>query len=97
MVVGGRARFSPSKEYRRQVPREWITSYLACDDCGREDCGCLEAALVDTVSAGRFKLPPVYTPPLTVPQLIPAVGFIAGYCAAGTARRSDQTSHRATD
>lgn len=51
------------KEYQHQVPREWITSYLVYKDCGRDydqarddcpDCGCLEAELVDTGSAGRF-------------------------------------------
>jgi hypothetical protein len=51
------------KDYQHHVPREWITSVLVCDDCGREyaedrdecpDCGCSEAELVDTGSAGRF-------------------------------------------
>jgi rRNA maturation endonuclease Nob1 len=37
-----------SKEYQRHVPREWITSYFICQDCGRDhdqdrdecpDCG----------------------------------------------------------
>jgi ribosomal protein L37E len=54
---------SGSKEYQHQVPQEWITSYLVCEDCGREydqardecpDCGCPEAELVDTGSGGRF-------------------------------------------
>jgi hypothetical protein len=44
------------KDYQHHVPREWLTSKLICDNCGREynqdrdecpDCGCLEAELVD--------------------------------------------------
>jgi hypothetical protein len=76
-----------SKEYQHQVPREWITSYLVCEDCGRDydqarddcpDCGCLEAALVDTGSVGRFWGYRGLRPVLAARQVTPAVGIAAG-------------------
>ncbi len=52
-----------AKDYQHRVPAEWLDSYLVCDDCGTHydsdrdecpDCGCLDAQLIDTSSAGRF-------------------------------------------
>lgn len=76
-----------SKEYQHRVPQEWITSYLVCEDCGREydqdrdecpDCGCLEAELVDTGSAGRFWGYRGLRPVLAIRQVTPVVGIAAG-------------------
>jgi hypothetical protein len=78
---------SGSKEYQHQVPPEWITSYLVCDDCGRDygqdldecpDCGCLEAEVVDTGSAGRFWGYRGLRPVLAIRQVTPGVGIAAG-------------------
>jgi hypothetical protein len=76
-----------SKEYQHQVPQEWITSYLVCEDCGRDydqarddcpDCGCLEAELVDTGSVGRFWGYRGLRPILAARQVTPTVGIAAG-------------------
>ncbi|MGH3933770.1 MAG: hypothetical protein ACRDS1_02090, partial [Pseudonocardiaceae bacterium] len=76
-----------SKEYQHRVPPEWITSYLVCGDCGRDydqardecpDCGCPEAELVETGSAGRFWGYRGLRPVLAVRQVSPAVGIAAG-------------------
>jgi hypothetical protein len=76
-----------SNEYQHQVPSEWITSYLVGEDCGREydqardecpDCGCLEAQLVDTGSAGRFWGYRGLRPVLASRQVTPAVWIAAG-------------------
>jgi hypothetical protein len=79
------------KDWQHHVPREWLTSILVCDDCGREydqargecpDSGCLEAQLVNTGSAGHFwgyrGLRPVL---LATRQVTPFVGIAAGYYA----------------
>lgn len=70
------------------MPREWLTSVLICDDCGREypedrdecpDCSCLDAELVDTGGGpGRFWGYRGLRPLLAVRQLTPAVGIAAG-------------------
>jgi hypothetical protein len=76
-----------NKEYQHQVPKEWITSYLVCEDCGRDydqarddcpACGCLEAELIDTGSAGRFWGYRGLRPVLAIRQVIPAAGIAAG-------------------
>ena len=47
---------SGGKEYQHQVPREWCTAVLVCDDCGTDydvdrddcpECGGIEAELVE--------------------------------------------------
>jgi hypothetical protein len=76
--------------------REWLTSVLLCDDCGREysedrdecpECGCLDAELVDTGGGpGRFLGYRSLRPVLAIRQVSPAVGSPPGaYYAAGTA------------
>ncbi|MGH3897755.1 MAG: hypothetical protein ACRDTA_05760, partial [Pseudonocardiaceae bacterium] len=76
-----------SKEYQHRVPTEWITSYLVCEDCGRDydrawdecpECGCLEAELVETGSAGRFWGYRGLRPVLAVRQVSPQAGIAAG-------------------
>lgn len=76
-----------SKEYQHHVPPEWITSYLVCGDCGREydqarddcpECGCPEAELVDTGSAGRFWGYRGLRPVLAIRQVSPQTGIAAG-------------------
>jgi hypothetical protein len=58
-----------------------------CEDCGRDydqarddcpDCGCLEAELVDTGSAGRFWGYRGLRPVLATRQVTPVVGVAAG-------------------
>ncbi|MGH3985620.1 MAG: hypothetical protein ACRDST_23800 [Pseudonocardiaceae bacterium] len=75
------------KDYQHQVPQEWITSYLVCENCGRDydegrhecpHCGCPEAQLVDTGSAGRFWGYRGLRPVLAIRQVTPAVGIAAG-------------------
>ncbi len=75
------------KEYQHQVPQEWITSYLVCEDCGRDyahardecpDCGCPEAQLVDTGSAGRFWGYRRLRRVLAARQVTPETGIAAG-------------------
>jgi hypothetical protein len=76
------------KDYQHHVPREWITSVLICDECGREypedrdecpDCGCLDAELLDTGGGpGRFWGYRGLRPVLAIRQVSPAVGVAAG-------------------
>ncbi|MGH3900135.1 MAG: rolling circle replication-associated protein, partial [Pseudonocardiaceae bacterium] len=75
------------KEYQHHVPTEWITSYLVCEDCGRDydqawdecpDCGCPEAELVEEGSAGRFWGYRGLRPVLAVRQVSPQAGIAAG-------------------
>jgi hypothetical protein len=76
------------KDYQHYVPREWLTSVLICDDCGREypedrdecpDCGCLDAELIDTGGGpGRFWGYRGLRPVLAIRQVTPAVGVAAG-------------------
>jgi hypothetical protein len=87
-----------SKEYQHQVPQEWITSYLVCEDCGRDydqarddcpDCGCLEAELVDTGSVGRSGGIAVYARYWLHARSRPLWESPPGECyAAGTAPRA---------
>jgi ribosomal protein S17 len=64
-----------------------VDHHLVCEDCGRDydqarddcpDCGCLEAELVDTGSAGRFWGYRGLRSVLAVRQVTPAVGIAAG-------------------
>jgi hypothetical protein len=76
------------KDYQHHVPREWLTSALICDECGREypedrdecpDCGCLDAELIDTGGGpGRFWGYRGLRPILAIRQVAPAVGIAAG-------------------
>lgn len=76
------------KDYQHHVPREWLTSTLVCDDCGREynqdrdecpDCRCLEAELVDTGGGpGRFWGYRGLRPVLAIRQVTPVIGIAAG-------------------
>jgi hypothetical protein len=76
------------KDYQHHVPREWLTSVLICDECGREYpedrdecpcCGCLEAELVDTGGGpGRFWGYRGLRPVFAVRQVTPVVGIAAG-------------------
>lgn len=75
------------KEYQHRVPREWLTTSLICDDCGREfeedrdecpECGSLNAQVLDTVGAGRFWGYRGLRPALAVRDVTPDVGIAAG-------------------
>jgi hypothetical protein len=79
---------SGGKEYQHQVPREWCTAVLVCDDCDAEydsdrddcpDCGSIEAELVEHgTGPGRFWGYRGLRPVLAVRQVTPAVGIHAG-------------------
>ncbi|MGH3936129.1 MAG: hypothetical protein ACRDS1_14330, partial [Pseudonocardiaceae bacterium] len=90
------------KEYQHRVPAEWVRSHLVCAGCGREydqardecpDCGCGDAELVETGSAGRFWGYRGLRPVLATRQVSPAVGIAAGrvlrrwYRAKGLTKR----------
>ncbi len=85
--------------YQHHVPREWLTSMLICDDCGREypedrdecpDCGCLDAELVDTGGGpGRFWATAGYARFLLSVKSPRMWGSLLGArCVAGTAPRA---------
>lgn len=75
------------KEYQHRVPEEWIDSYLVCEDCRADydqdrdecpDCGCPEAELIETGSAGRFWGYRGLRPVLAAREVTPAAGIRAG-------------------
>jgi len=104
------------KEYQHRVPPEWLTSELVCTDCGAgydqaldecPDCGCPDADLVETGSAGRFWGYRGLSRVLAIRQVTPVVGIAAArtarrwYRAKGltkkiTVQRVDQATGRAT-
>ncbi len=79
---------SGGKEYQHQVPREWCTAVLVCDDCTAEydadhddcpECGSLEAELVEHGSGpGRFWGYRGLRPVLAIRQVTADVGVQAG-------------------
>jgi hypothetical protein len=78
------------KEYQHRVPKEWLACELVCAECGagyeqdRDECpgcGCPDADLVETGSAGRFWGYRGLHRVLAIRQVTPDVGIAAGRIA----------------
>ncbi|MGD9526847.1 MAG: hypothetical protein AB7L91_14935 [Dehalococcoidia bacterium] len=104
------------KEYQHRIPPEWLTSELVCTECSAgydqaldecPACGCPDADLVETGSAGRFWGYRGLSRCLAIRQVTPAIGIAAariarrwhrakGLTKQVTVQRVDYTSGRVT-